>query len=83
MTIYIYCIKISLTYLVKKTPETRQNFGLKPNITTLLFPYASRSLLSNRFVAVTFRSEEDVLFRRGPSVKYFCSALDQSLSGFG
>ena len=44
----------------KKTSKTRQkfDFGMKPKITTL---NASRSLLCILFVAVAFRSEEEVL----------------------
>ena len=45
----------------KKTSKTRQkfDFGMEPKITTL-FQHASRSLLCIRFVAVAFRSEEEV-----------------------
>ena len=46
------------------------------------FPHASRSLLCIRFVAVAFRSEE-VRWRRGPPVTYFCPALDPPLGGSG
>ena len=55
---------------------------MKPKITTLL-PNASRSLLCIWFVAVAFRSEEEVSKRRGPSVTYFCPALDPPLCGSG
>ena len=54
----------------KKTSKTRQkfDFGMEPKITTVehFFPHASRSMLSIRFVAVAFRSEEEVSRRRGP-----------------
>ena len=45
----------------KKTSKTRQkfDFGMEPKITALL-PTCSRSLLSIQFVAVAFRSEEEV-----------------------
>ena len=42
-------------------------------------------LLNNciRFVAVAFRSEEEVFWRRGPSLTYNGPALDPPLGGFG
>ena len=40
-------------------------------------------MLCIRFVAVAFQSEEEVLWRRGPPVIYFCPALDSTLGGFG
>ena len=46
-------------------------------------PHASRSLLCIRFVAVAFQSEEEVRWRRGPPVTYFCPALDPPLDGSG
>ena len=48
-----------------------------------IFPHASRSLLSIWFVAVAFRSEEEVSWRRGPPVTYFGPALDPPLGGSG
>ena len=45
--------------------------------------HMNRSLLRTRFVAVAFQSEEEVLWRRGPLVTYFCPALDPPLSGSG
>ena len=36
-----------------------------------------------QFVAVAFRSEEENFWRRGPSLTYFCAALDPSLGGSG
>ena len=42
-----------------------------------------RSLLCIQFVAVAFRSEEEVLCRRGTPVNYFGPALDPSLGGCG
>ena len=40
------------------------------------------NLLCIWFVAVAFRSEEEVLWRRGPSLTYFDPALDLTLAGF-
>ena len=37
----------------------------------IFFAHASRSLLCIRFVAVSFGSEEEVFWRRGPPVTYF------------
>ena len=51
------------------------DFRMKPKITTLL-PTCFRSLLCILFVAVAFRSEEEVFGRRGPPVTYFGPALD-------
>ena len=47
--------------LVQKDVKTRQkvDFGMEPKLTTLL-PTCFRSLLCIRFVAVAFRSEEEV-----------------------
>ena len=47
------------------------------------FPHASRSLLSIRFVAVAFRSEKEVSWRRKPPVTYFGPALDPPLGRSG
>ena len=47
------------------------------------FPHASRSLLSIWFVAVAFWSEEEVSWRRGPPLTYFCPALDPHLGRSG
>ena len=60
----------------KKTSKTRQkfDFGMEPKITKF-FPHASRSLLCIWFVAVAFRSEEEVSWIGDP-VTYFCAALD-------
>ena len=69
-----------------KTSKTRQkfDFGMEPKTTTLLPTwYASRSLLCIRVVAVALLSAEDVIWRRGPSVIYFCPALDTSLGRSG
>ena len=51
----------------KKTSKTRQKFDfpMKPKITILL-PNASRLLICIQYVAVAFRSEEEVLWRREP-----------------
>ena len=37
----------------------------------IFFPYAFRSLPYIRFIAVAFQSEEEVLWRRNPSLTYF------------
>ena len=60
----------------KKTSKTRQQFEY-------FFLYASKSLLCIRFVAVAFRSEEEVLWRRELPGTYFGPALDPPLGGFG
>ena len=68
----------------KKTSKTRQNLTSEWNQKKQhFFPHASRSLLCIWFVAVAFRSEEEVSYRRGPPVTYFCSALDPPLGGSG
>ena len=40
-------------------------------------------LLCIQFVAAAFHSEGEVLWRRGPSLKYYGPALDLPLGGFG
>ena len=67
----------------KKTSKTRQKFDflMKPKI-TILFPNASRSQLCIQYVAVAFRSEEEVLWRKEPPRTYFGPALDPPLGGF-
>ena len=78
-------IEIALKYTKmiksKKTSKTRQifDFRLEPKITTLL-SICFRSLPCIGFIAVAFQSEEDVLWRRDPSLTYFCPALDPPLS---
>ena len=47
----------------------------------LFYPHAFRSLLCIRFVTVAFQSEEAVLWRRDPSLIYFCPTLDPPLGG--
>ena len=66
--------------------KTRQkfDFGMEPKVSILRYiPHASRSLLCIRFDAVAFQSEEEVRWRRGPPVTYFCPALDPPLGGSG
>ena len=60
----------------------KYDFRMEPKITTLLST-CSRSLLCIWFVAVAFRSEEEVSWRRGPPVIYIGHALDQPLDGSG
>ena len=68
----------------KKTSKTRQkfDFGMEPK-KKHFFYHASRSLLCIPIDAVAFRSEEEVSWRRGPPVTYFCPALDPPLGGSG
>ena len=47
----------------------------------IFFPHAFWSLLCIRFVTVAFQSEEAVLWRRDPSLTYFCPTLDPALGG--
>ena len=47
------------------------------------FPHAFRSFLCIQFVAVAFRSEEEVCQRQVPSMTYFGPALDPPLGGSG
>ena len=65
---------------VKNASKIWLRNGTKNNNTS---SHASRSLLSIRFVAVAFRSEEEVSWRRGPPVTYFGPALDSPLGGSG
>ena len=60
----------------KKTSKTRQkfDFGMEPKV---------NNTSSLQFVAVAFRSEEEVSWRRGPPVTYFGPALDPPLEGSG
>ena len=61
------CIKILQNDQVQKDVKKRQNLTSKSNQKQQHFiPHASRSLLCIRFVAVAFRSEEKVLWRRAP-----------------
>ena len=69
----------------ERSPEYNEHFWYKldsrvKNLTTEwnqkqqhFITHASRSLLWIRFVAVAFRSEEEVFWRRGPLVTYFAS----------
>ena len=52
----------------KKTSKTRQKFDfpMKPKKKQYFFPNASRSLLCIQYVAVAFRSKEEILWRREP-----------------
>ena len=79
-----------------RSPEYNEHFCYKldsrvKNLTTEwnqkqqhFITHASRSLLWIRFVAVAFRSEEEVFLRRGPPplVTYFCLALDLPLGKY-
>ena len=62
----------------KKTSKTRQKFDFGKN-KQHFFPHVSRSLLCIRFVAVAFRTEEELSWR-GP---IFAPALDPPLDGSG
>ena len=59
------------------------DFGMDPPQYEHFFPHVSRSLLCIRNVAIAFRTEEEVSWRRGPPVTYFCPALDPPLDGSG
>ena len=72
-------IKISLKFFKKKSTNnltSEWNKKYQP-----FFPPAFRSLLCIRFVTVAFQSEEAFLWRRDPSLTYFCPTLDPSLDG--
>ena len=58
-------------YKSKKMAKTRQKWNQKYQY---YIPHASTSLLCIRFVFVAFQSEEEVRWRRGPPVTYFCPA---------
>ena len=63
----------------KKRPKRTKNLTSKLYKKYLLFfPHAFRSLLCIRFVTVVFQSEEAVLWRRDPSLTYFCPTLDHT-----
>ena len=76
------------------SPEYNEHFCYKldsrvKNLTTEWYQkqqhfitHASRSLLWIRFVAVAFRSEEKVFWRRGHPRDLFCLALDPPLSKY-
>ena len=79
-----------------RSPEYNEHFCHKldsrvKNLTTEwnqkqqhFITHASRSLLWIRFVAVAFRSEKEVFWRRGPPPgDLFCLALDLSLGKYG
>ena len=79
-----------------RSPEYNEHFCYKldsrvKNLTTEwnqkqqhFITHASRSLLWIRFVAVAFRSEEKVFWRRGPPpVDLFCLALVPPLGKYG
>ena len=79
-----------------RSPEYNEHFCYKldsrvKNLTTEwnqkqqhFITHASRSLLWIRFVAVAFRSEEKVFWRRAPPpLDLFCLALDPPLGKYG
>ena len=80
-----------------RSPEYNEHFCYKldsrvKNLTTEwnqkqqhFITHASRSLLWIQFVAVAFRSEEEVFWRRGPPSPgdLFCLALDLPLGKYG
>ena len=79
------CIKIRQNDEVQKDVKNASKIwlrnGTKNNNTSSHM--LLRSLLSIRFVAVAFRSEEEVCWRREPPVTYFGPALDPPLGGSG
>ena len=62
--------KVWLPYFLKQSEQQ----------TITIFQFRIRGCI--RFVAVAFRSEEG-FWRRGPSLTYFCAALDPPLGGSG
>ena len=78
-----------------RSPEYNEHFCYKldskvKNLTTewnqkqqYFITHASKSLLSIRFVAVAFRSEEEVFLRGGTPRDLFCLALDPPLGRYG
>ena len=63
-----------------RTNSFSRTFQGKPKIQGLFKDCGNPGI---RFVAVDFRSEEEVSWRRGPPVTYFCPALDPPLDGSG
>ena len=66
---------------VINTPSTLKSWQVcqSEQQTIAIFQFRIRECI--RFVVVAFRSEEEVLWRRGPSLTYFCAALDPPLGG--